>query len=146
VHSKGFRHGKGKMTYLNGDVYDGDWRFNMKSGKGRMDFINGDVYDGGWLNDMKQGKGKILYSGSSKSSSKLSGYYDGEWVADKQHGKGVARYDSVNGCDGWEYTSNWIDGNRIADIHKRGEIRIPAFDSNNITPVERSSYIFVIAC
>ena len=45
----GHKHGKGKLEYVNGDVYDGDWVMDTWHGKAK--FINGkgDVYEGGEL-------------------------------------------------------------------------------------------------
>ena len=42
--SRGLKHGKGIYKYSNGDVYEGDYQFNLKHGKGRLTFINGDQY------------------------------------------------------------------------------------------------------
>ena len=57
------------MTYINGDVYNGDWMDHKKNGKGKMTYINGDIYDGEWLNNLKQGNCLYLY----KNGSKLNG-------------------------------------------------------------------------
>lgn len=69
-------HGKGKIVYKNGDVYDGEWRNGSKDGKGKMVYKNGDIYDGEWFNDLKHGDGKMVY--------KIGDVYDGEWVDDKR--------------------------------------------------------------
>lgn len=39
-------HGLGKMTYINGDSYEGEWKDGMKVGKGIYKFANGDLYEG----------------------------------------------------------------------------------------------------
>jgi hypothetical protein len=57
--SCGDNHGKGKMSYANGDVYDGDWKKGKKEGKGQMWYNAGDNRD----------------------------YDYGDWAADKYHGK-----------------------------------------------------------
>ena len=33
------------MTWTNGDVYDGDWVDNKKHGKGKMTYPNGDLLE-----------------------------------------------------------------------------------------------------
>ena len=45
------KHGNGKMTYANGNVYDGQWLNDKKEGKGTMTYIDGNIYDGQWSND-----------------------------------------------------------------------------------------------
>ena len=54
-----------KITYTNGDIYDGESRNGLKNGygiiyynlKGILQYRNGDVYDGDWEEDKKTGKG-----------------------------------------------------------------------------------------
>ena len=68
------KHGNGKMTYANGNVYDGQWLKDKKDGKGTMTYANGDIYDGQWLNDKKEGKGTMTYIDGN--------IYDGQWSND----------------------------------------------------------------
>ena len=42
----GQKHGNGKMTYDNGNEYDGQWRFNKRDGKGTTKYASGNVYTG----------------------------------------------------------------------------------------------------
>ena len=49
---------KVKMTFANGDVYDGEWKDSKRHGKGKMTSAVGDVYDGKWKDNKKYGKGK----------------------------------------------------------------------------------------
>ena len=46
------KEGKGKMTYSNGDVYDGEWKYDRRNGLGTLFFKNGSQYKGYWLDDM----------------------------------------------------------------------------------------------
>ena len=41
-------HGRGKMTYGSGDVYEGDGRGGVRSGFGTVQWANGDGYTGDW--------------------------------------------------------------------------------------------------
>ena len=83
-------HGKGVYYYGNGDIYEGDWKDNLrdgsgtfyykskretykgtfhkgkKSGKGIFHYASGDQYDGNWSNNQKHGKGCIIYSSGAK--------------------------------------------------------------------------------
>ncbi len=38
-------HGKGEMTFVNGDKYTGDWVENNRTGQGVYIFANGDRYE-----------------------------------------------------------------------------------------------------
>ena len=42
------RVGWGKMTYSNGDVYEGGWKNDKRDGEGKMTRANGDVSKGKW--------------------------------------------------------------------------------------------------
>jgi hypothetical protein len=55
-------HGKGKYTYADGSVYEGEWRNNMKNGKGKYISVSGSVYEGEWKDDKMHGKGKYTYA------------------------------------------------------------------------------------
>jgi len=63
--------GYGKMLYLNGNIYQGNWKRNYLDGNGKMNFSNGDVYSGEWLKSSMEGIGTRLYSNQ--------GYYKGSW-------------------------------------------------------------------
>ena len=44
--------GYGRAEFL-GDSYEGSWRLNQRWGQGIMTFINGNVYNGEWMNDVQ---------------------------------------------------------------------------------------------
>ncbi|GAX09721.1 hypothetical protein FisN_19Lh191 [Fistulifera solaris] len=107
--SNGERHGLGKMTWTNGDVYEGNFENNLRNGKGTMVFAAhpGDKsigkYDGCWKNDMMHGRGFRRYTNGDK--------YDGEFCLGKRHGEG--RFTYANGDMFW----GWFEDN---DIHGFG--------------------------
>jgi len=85
---KQIRNGKGKMTYKNGDVYDGEWKNNEKHGKGKMTYgKDGDVhkkykngvYEGHWINDQKWGEGKMTYTKNGRER-----VWEGPWKFDQK--------------------------------------------------------------
>lgn len=69
------RHGKGKFTWKNGDVYEGDWKYNNCTGKGRLIWNNGDIYEGDFVNGKRTGRGKFI--------SENGDIYEGNWLNDK---------------------------------------------------------------
>jgi hypothetical protein len=105
--TKGEKHGSGKMTWANGDVYEGSFENNVRNGKGSMVFAYhpGDKsigkYDGYWKNDMMHGKGARKYANGDK--------YDGEFCSGKRHGEG--RFTYANGDMFWGcFEDNEIHG------------------------------------
>jgi hypothetical protein len=55
---RGNLEGIGRFDYLDGSIYEGDWRENRKHGKGRLIEVDGfTIYTGEWDNDIKHGKG-----------------------------------------------------------------------------------------
>jgi hypothetical protein len=51
--------GKGTLT-LNGEVYVGEFKNNMKNGRGKLTKTNGEVCDGEWKNNIFQGNGPCI--------------------------------------------------------------------------------------
>ena len=49
----------GKMTFANGNMYEGEFKDDMKHGEGKFTYANGDVYEGDYADDEAHGKGKI---------------------------------------------------------------------------------------
>jgi hypothetical protein len=41
----GKKHGKGTMSYANGEKYTGDWLNDVREGEGIYTFANGDRYE-----------------------------------------------------------------------------------------------------
>ena len=39
-------HGKGKLTFADGDMYEGDYQHDKIHGKGKLTFADGDMYEG----------------------------------------------------------------------------------------------------
>lgn len=77
------------MNYSNGDVYEGEWRDDMRNGKGVMDHSDGTRCEGDWVNDLPCTKSKaaerlgtVTYPNGDR--------YVGELREDSKHGKGRA--------------------------------------------------------
>jgi tetratricopeptide (TPR) repeat protein len=112
--SEGQRHGDGRMTFKNGHVYNGAWYHGQRHGNGRMTFKNGHVYDGAWYHGQRHGNGRMTF--------KNDDVYDGAWDCDVPSGHGVFVQASdgpafgcesgVKGCKGDRYDGGWLDGLR----------------------------------
>ena len=54
--------GKGKYTFTNGDIYEGDFMFGQRAGKGKFTWPIGDVYEGDFMGDQMHGEGKVTFA------------------------------------------------------------------------------------
>ncbi len=65
----------GKMIYLNGDIYIGDFKNNKRHGNGKITYSEDDSeYDGCWCDDLKHGNGTMI-----NNTIKIEGY----WINDE---------------------------------------------------------------
>jgi hypothetical protein len=109
-------HGRGKMEFWYGDVYEGDFSDGLKEGTGVYRRANGDSYVGSYKNDLKEGKGVLTCAVDGKTS--LPGLYqkpvgtrnagdvcDCVWKENKRHG--ACRYTFFNGE---VYACTFVDG------------------------------------
>lgn len=117
------RHGHGKCTYANGDVYDGQWERDERCGQGTMTYSNGDVFVGAWMHDQRHGYGihrRSVASDSASSKARTEVTHDGYWRHDSKCGSGTATY-----SDGSQLTATWEpDGSAVQG-------RIERFDDGN---------------
>ena len=58
VNAAGKMHGKGKLTWADGDVYEGDFVDDKRTGHGTLRLAIGNVYEGDFVDGKKHGKGK----------------------------------------------------------------------------------------
>lgn len=134
-HKTYHRHGKGVMTYRNGDVYEGEWVSNRRNGNGTMRYASGERYQGQWKDDERHGTGVsqmangAVYRGTFERDQRhgekcqlilpSGDEYLGSFERDEMRGFGVMRYKN-----GDVYEGNWKDGVRHGkgkfDLKKRG--------------------------
>lgn len=69
--------------------YEGDWKDGKMHGRGRLVYENGDVYDGNFHKGKKFGKGIFKWA-------KDGNYYDGEWNNNLPHGIGYIGREGVS--------------------------------------------------
>jgi hypothetical protein len=61
------RNGIGRMTFANGDKYEGNFVNENLNGRGTMTFANGDKYEGNFVNGTSNGKGIMTYENGTRS-------------------------------------------------------------------------------
>ncbi|KAJ3098627.1 Radial spoke head 1 [Phlyctochytrium planicorne] len=91
----GQRHGKGKNTFPNGDVYEGQYAFGERSGLGVYKWKIGAKYVGEYKNSLRDGVGTLFYPDGSK--------YKGPFQQGKRHGANGSYYYA----NGDVYTGDW---------------------------------------
>ena len=82
--SDGQRHGKGTLTYPNGDTYIGEFKNGKLNGQVSYSNKTGDKYVGQYKDDMRSGRGEAIYLNGSK--------YSGEFKENKFEGQGMVNY------------------------------------------------------
>ncbi|NPV91540.1 MAG: hypothetical protein HPY50_12290 [Firmicutes bacterium] len=71
-----YPHGWGKMTYTNGDIYEGDFEYGKREGLGSYWARLDDDYHGQWKDDKRHGRG-ILFGASTGYKEKMA-YYEND--------------------------------------------------------------------
>jgi hypothetical protein len=102
---KGIPHGPGKMIWIDGQVYEGEWKNGKMHGQGRIAFSvddERDYYKGYFEDDKFCGKGKLCWKDESN--------YDGEFQNGDRNGSGVYKYPKENECESYE--GQWKDNDK----------------------------------
>ena len=85
LNSQNQPHGRGRMMYLDGSVFEGFFCNGLRHGRGRMRFANGNEYSGQYFNNVREGYGEFFYADTKES-------YIGYWKNDLREGKGEYRF------------------------------------------------------
>ncbi|XP_062444682.1 radial spoke head 10 homolog B-like isoform X1 [Rhea pennata] len=108
----GKRHGKGTIYYNRGRTswYSGDWVNNNKEGWGVRRYKSGNIYEGQWKKNVRHGKGRMRWLTANQE-------YAGQWEYGIQHGFGthiwflqrmpLSQYPLRN-----KYIGDFVNGNR----------------------------------
>jgi len=94
LNDDGLYHGKGVITYPNGEQYVGDFKDGKRDGQGTYIYSSGSKYVGEWKDGKRGGQGTANYPDGSK--------YVGEWKDDKRNGQGTLTFPS-----GEKYVGEW---------------------------------------
>lgn len=89
--------GKGKISWSNGNQFEGTLVQGSKEGKGRFVWNSGQRYSGDWAHDAPNGRGTFLFPDGSR--------YDGDVKDGLPHGQGTTRFKN-----GVVYTGSWARG------------------------------------
>jgi len=116
---------KGKCTYIDGNVYEGEWKRGEKHGKGYMTYADGAIYEGEWVDGEKHGKGRNTYMRAVQEEddtwvNEYDGEYDGDFERGEMHGLGKYTFPSGN-----VYIGQWSEGN----MHGRGKMAFASGDT-----------------
>ncbi len=80
TNAAGQKHGWGKLTWDDGDSFEGQF-VNDEKVKGTFKWFTGDVYAGQWKDDLMHGEGSYQYFDGRS--------YKGQWAKGFRHGLGV---------------------------------------------------------
>ena len=83
------KEGKGKMEYLNNDIYlgkiyEGEWKNDLREGRGIEIWKDGERFEGYFRNDKREGKGIYYFNDGMR--------YEGDYKNGKRDGQGVIYY------------------------------------------------------
>ena len=99
LNDDGLYHGKGVITYPNGEQYVGEFKEGLMNGQGTYTYVSGEKYVGEWKDGNKNGQGTYTYFLGEK--------YVGEWKDGKWNGQGTLTFP-----DGEKYVGEYKDNKR----------------------------------
>jgi hypothetical protein len=92
--------GKGKVEWLGGHTYLGDFKDGLFNGKGKFVYKQGDYYEGDYKDGSEDGKGKYVWNDGK--------YYEGDFKDGEFNGKGI--YVNLNKV---KFTGDWENDESI---------------------------------
>lgn len=97
VKDENIRHGKGTMTWPNGNRFEGEYFNDKKTGYGILYLNNNIKYEGEFENDMRNGSGTMTWPSGT--------IYVGNWKDNEKSGLGTQTE-----ADGSKYVGGWKEG------------------------------------
>eukprot|EP00736_Rhodelphis_marinus_P003391 Rmarinus@m.8238 len=105
------RHGKGKATFENGEIYEGDYVHGKREGHGSYTYKDTSTYEGEWFDGKRHGKGKMTYADGSS--------YDGDWNEGQRSGIGMYYFKNGDIYSGsWKAGKKHGDGILVSNVNK----------------------------
>ncbi|XP_058755814.1 phosphatidylinositol 4-phosphate 5-kinase 6-like [Vicia villosa] len=96
-----------EKSFLNG-VYFGEFKSKLFHGKGKYTWSNGTIYEGDWVDGKRTGKGRIIWpcgkkykGGNGPVMGKNRNIYIGNWKNNQRDGRGIVKWASgevLEGC------------------------------------------------
>ncbi|KAK4801425.1 hypothetical protein SAY86_021912 [Trapa natans] len=115
-------HGSGKYMWVDGCMYEGEWRKGKASGKGKFSWPSGATFDGEFKSGRMEGMGTFVGPEGDM--------YSGSWSGDRKHGYGQKRYANGDFYEGiWRRNLQdghgryvWRNGNEYVGEWRNGLI------------------------
>lgn len=98
---RGQRHGKGVFTWADGQRYSGDWVNDTATGQGNLQFVSANQYEGEIRDGQPQGQGRMRYASGD--------IYTGLFSAGVPEGRGTYLWKSGQQIEG-EWKNQQING------------------------------------
>ena len=144
------------MTYVNGDVYEGDWVENAREGHGTYWKHEYGRHRAEYVGEWRRGKRE----GFGVFHDELGQRFEGDWVRSKRHGRGrqtaIANaedreYQTDGSYDGGNppgvdlYEGDWVEGKReVSDTSGTYVIPIGHLSDNYLTHTSHQSHTYLI--
>lgn len=126
IFDKGCIVGRGKITYPNGEVYEGEIRKSKRSGHGVMTYSDGHVYDGQWLDDQPFDE-DLMFQMAEFTPEKIKDFCEkkGSWTQeyrdlDVREGFSDAGFAIDGRIHGFMWRHEWDDGPGSVDYYYCG--------------------------
>jgi hypothetical protein len=143
----GRREGQGQLSWSNGDVYKGEWRFDLYHGRGvftlakkgeifegvfaqgqysqgKYTYASGDVYEGQFKQGLRSGRGTYRYAGSGE-------VYDGQWLKGVRSGEGKLSKPNGDVVEG-QWDNGLQTGTGVLTSRKSGTVTAGNFVNGKI--------------
>lgn len=111
------RHGSGTLTFAGGDRYEGEFVFDDMEGKGSYYYLGGDEYTGEFADNQKSGQGTFKWAPEADGSFDS---YTGRYQNDARNGEGVYTY-----ADGTIFQGSYVNDAK----NGQGSLQFPNGDS-----------------
>jgi hypothetical protein len=71
-------HGRGKLAWNDGTIYEGEFDQGRKTGRGKFTWPSGNYYQGEFLDGKRHGKGRIVQTDGKK----IEGHWENDQFCD----------------------------------------------------------------